>query len=216
MLRWGSEKIIQIRKVISVFLGILVFVLGASIVITILVFSYAYIVVPLLNKRDERLGKRPAVEVFMNENEISPSTITRFFDGKYLIFDQNTDLLWMYNPKKDFAIKAYRDGILGCELKINDDTEYRTSMSSAAGRAIVGGVLFGGVGAIIGGVTAKKKSNYLIHKITLTIYFDIEGLPYEEMEIFSDVRGSRETDSYYKDKYQSAMYWSKFIERYIS
>lgn len=59
------------------------------------------------------------------------------------------------------------DKILSCCLTDNQQTisitsgknDTRTSTSSAIGRALVGGVLMGGVGALAGATTAKKETN---------------------------------------------------------
>ena len=68
--------------------------------------------------------------------------------------------------------------ILSCSAEddykvIKGKTEYtsqtKASNGSAVGRAIVGGVLAGGAGAIIGGSTAKKETTTLVHQKDDTI-----------------------------------------------
>ena len=68
--------------------------------------------------------------------------------------------------------------ILSCTAEddykvIKGKTEYtsqtRASNGSTVGRAIVGGVLAGGAGAIIGGSTAKKETTTLVHQKDDTI-----------------------------------------------
>ncbi|MFU8692709.1 hypothetical protein ACNA6I_23125 (plasmid) [Rossellomorea sp. FS2] len=162
-------------------------------------------------------GKSENLDSFLGEHGIRVSRAERFLDGTHLIYDQSSDRLWLYKEKGQKYIGANRNCIICCEVNIDDETEHRTSLSSAAGRAVVGGVLLGGLGAIVGGVTARKKSNHLIHEVTLKIYYDIaEQEPFAvDIKTFSDGRGSQSTDGFYKDAYNKTMAWSKFIEGYM-
>lgn len=90
-----------------------------------------------------------------------------------------------YDIDKEIAIfeQAEKIVLLGNELSFSDilsctaeddykvirgKTEYtsqtKASNGSTVGRAIVGGVLAGGAGAIIGGSTAKKETTTLVHQ----------------------------------------------------
>ena len=57
------------------------------------------------------------------------------------------------------------------DFNINNEVSYKTSTStgSMVGRAIVGGVLSGGVGAVIGGTTAKQNTKSSITKYKINI-----------------------------------------------
>lgn len=57
--------------------------------------------------------------------------------------------------------------ILSCEIIEDGETAYRKS--SSIGRAIVGGVIAGGVGAIIGGFSGKERENKEIKYLDLRI-----------------------------------------------
>jgi hypothetical protein len=162
----------------------------------------------LSGKNDEN-----RLAIFKSNNNIKKYQLIRF-NREYLIYDYEKDGLWIYNPKKDFGF-IYKNSIFGCELKIDDNTEYRTSISSAAGRAVVGGLLLGGVGAIIGGVTGRKDARNLVHKVTLVLYFDSNNgyNGYKEIEVFSDVTGCKMDNSYFRNDYNRAMSWCKFIEQ---
>ena len=52
----------------------------------------------------------------------------------------------------------------------------KTSLGSALGRAVIGGALLGGVGALIGASTAKKKTEYK-SKTTITIFTNVLSEP---------------------------------------
>lgn len=60
--------------------------------------------------------------------------------------------------------------ILGCEFKNNTIAQTKKSTGSMVGRAVVGGALTGGVGAVIGGVTgsSKTKEKHVSSELLLT------------------------------------------------
>ena len=51
-----------------------------------------------------------------------------------------------------FSKKIPYADILGVDISENGNSVFQKSTSSAVGRALVGGVLLGGVGAVIGGI----------------------------------------------------------------
>ncbi len=70
-----------------------------------------------------------------------------------------TKKIWILGKAYDFK------DIIGCSLSDNSHIEKgkvtyetKTSTGSMLGRAVVGGVLTGGVGSVIGGATAKKNT----------------------------------------------------------
>ena len=74
------------------------------------------------------------------------------------------------------TIYDFKD-ILGCSLSDNfylekGEVEYKTKTStgSMVGRAVVGGMLTGGVGAIVGGATASKKTEVIPKSCDKTIH----------------------------------------------
>ena len=101
---------------------------------------------------------------------------TKNIDGSILIFAE-TRKIWIFGKVCNF------NEIIGCSIK--DDLQIekasvtyktKTSTSSMLGRAIVGGVLTGGIGALVGGATAKKKTvavpsgnDKTIHDFTVVI-----------------------------------------------
>lgn len=75
--------------------------------------------------------------------------------GLIAIDDQSKQIAFKQGPN---AIRKYHYAdIIGCEVVEDGETTYRKS--GALGRAIVGGIIAGGAGAIIGGVTAKGQEN---------------------------------------------------------
>lgn len=82
------------------------------------------------------------------------------------------------------------DQVIDVEYIVNEDTVASKSTLNTIGRAVVGGVLAGGVGAIVGGLSGKTKTESKISKIAVKVlirdidfpalnitYFDCKTLP---------------------------------------
>ena len=74
--------------------------------------------------------------------------------------------LWYCAAKKDANPPLFKfDEVLNYEL--TEDGE--TIIKGGLGRAVVGGALFGGVGAVVGGITGKKKGKQVVKSMRLRI-----------------------------------------------
>ena len=84
--------------------------------------------------------------------------------GGFIEFDDDRKKWLIPDKKKAPQIYSYGD-ILDCDLI--EDEESLTS--GGLGRAIAGGLLFGGAGAIVGGVTGKKKTKTIVRSMKIQI-----------------------------------------------
>lgn len=88
--------------------------------------------------------------------------------GLYLKIDDNNKT-WIVPMKKNYVERNVTvfnfDEIIDYEL-IEDG---ETITKGGLGRAVAGGVLLGGVGAIVGGVTGKKKSKTVVNQMYVRI-----------------------------------------------
>lgn len=75
--------------------------------------------------------------------------------------------------------------IIGAEIIENGESVTKVSRGSQIGRAVAGGVLLGGVGAVIGGLTAKTKSHEKIKSLVLEIIVSDMSNPIERMHIIN-------------------------------
>lgn len=110
-----------------------------------------------------------------------------------LIFAE-TKKAWIIGHAYDFK------DIIGCSLSDNSHIEKgtvtyetKTSTGSMLGRAVVGGVLTGGVGAVIGGATAKKNTvavpqgnDKMIHDYTVLVNINSLTTPIVRVRCGSD------------------------------
>lgn len=84
--------------------------------------------------------------------------------------------------------------VIEVELIQDNDIVSKVSSSSAISRAIVGGALAGGIGAVIGGNTAKSKSLNKLSRISFKFKINDMDNPYKEILIFSDKKGLSKTE----------------------
>ncbi|WP_369118163.1 hypothetical protein [Enterococcus thailandicus] len=82
------------------------------------------------------------------------------------IFNEKTKQ-WCFKKKKKVVYS--QDSLLSFEYK--EDDYSLTKGGASIGKAMVGGALFGGVGAVVGGVTGKKKTKDKVKSMQLVITF---------------------------------------------
>ncbi|MBR3933483.1 MAG: SHOCT domain-containing protein [Clostridia bacterium] len=87
-------------------------------------------------------------------------------NGKWFREDANLGVWYISTEKKpeNPTLFKYEDII---DYKLLEDGE--TTSSGGLGRALAGGALFGGVGAVVGGVTGQKKSKEVLKSMVLAI-----------------------------------------------
>ncbi len=121
------------------------------------------------------------------------------------------------NPSVEFETKIIPYSKILSSKIIEDGetiTNATTKTTSMAGRALVGGLLFGGVGAIIGGVTAKgtSKTRNTIKKLEIEIILDDPSYPVHRVH-FLDMDSGVDYDSFTgKQAREEICYWQILLE----
>ena len=121
--------------------------------------------------------------------------------GNYFAVDENARL-WMIGkgliPTFNNAMPYCYDDIIDFEL-LEDGSSI---VKGGVGRAIVGGVLFGGVGAIVGGATGKKKAKQICTSLSIKITINNMAHPVEYIKIITTE--TPKSSFVYKSSYQVA------------
>lgn len=101
-----------------------------------------------------------------NQTELTTFTSTKKI-GTFIEFDDN-QMKWLvpgfFGGKNHSKVYNYSDIV---DFELLEDEESITK--GGLGRAIVGGVLLGGVGAVVGGVTGGKKSKSICNSLKIKI-----------------------------------------------
>lgn len=127
-----------------------------------------------------KLASKNDIQTAINNNRKNKDLVSMFSTtnkiGNYIEFDEGKRL-WLvpdgFNGKKINPKVFSYDDIIDYELL--EDGESVTK--GGLGRAVVGGVLLGGVGAVVGGVTGKKKTKTLINSLKIKITVNNISIP---------------------------------------
>lgn len=106
--------------------------------------------------------------------------------------DESRELLCLVSRRGavlESRLVAYAD-VVSVELTEDGSSITKTSRSSQLGGAVVGGVLLGGVGAVVGGLTGSKKTSQKIKRVDLRVVIDDTKSPLHNV-CFQNVEGAR-------------------------
>jgi hypothetical protein len=117
-----------------------------------------------------------------------------------------------FNVKEDFSPSIYNfNEIVECSIKEDGDTVINTVNQSFINRAIAGGVLFGGIGAVVGGLSGEKIGYAKIYKSTLSIVVNDLNNPIYEIHFLNSKTLIDRDSEMYKDIYYEMNKWHKRI-----
>lgn len=138
----------------------------------ILAFVIGMIIVAIGSSKNAKQRKAKQ-DSFINEQEkegIVLSNKTNIENGVISI-DKGREKIVYIDDKGSSLIKkefSFAD-IISCELIKDGQTIYKKSATRTIGGAIVGGVISGGVGAIIGGLSGSSKEKEKVNSIDIKI-----------------------------------------------
>ncbi len=134
--------------------------------LTVVVFAtekgYAASSAELAKKREERLIRKQEKRDSLVEKFPNPTMIIEYNWDKYVIIDETAARI-MLNENiysfKDILDFSLSDNQTVVQHHTSGTAKTKTSTGSMIGRAVVGGVLTGGIGAVVGAATAKKTTD---------------------------------------------------------
>lgn len=190
-------------------LGFLVFILmtiGVLLIIGFFILSPFMIVYNnrLKNKKNKEVASN-AIKTLESANKdyrFRNSKLFEFDPKKYILVSEQGDIL-LYPNQRTFSILDVNS------FKLNVDGATQGGLGSAA----VGGLLFGGAGAIVGAISANKGK---IKKISVVFHIDDFNSPMEEFLVF---QGEMQESSKYhleiKDKLNTLFATLELVEKKI-
>lgn len=170
--------------------------------------------------REKEIKKKLEKEHFVTSFEISKDNGIKIdTENKQLCLIINKYKLKSFsaNPSVKFETKLIPYSHVLSSKIIEDGetiTNASTKTTSMAGRALVGGLLFGGVGAIIGGVTAKSssKSKNTLKKLELEMIIDDPSYPVHRINFFNMDSGVESGSLVGKHAREEVCYWQLLLE----
>jgi hypothetical protein len=127
--------------------------------------------------------------------EIADFNPTKVIDS-FVAFDDEKELIAI-SPKLRARIYEYSHII---DFELLEDGE--TITSGGLGRALAGGLLFGGTGAIVGGITGKRKNKESINRLSIKINFNNIEKPNDYINFI--YKKTKKDSIEYKDAYNKA------------
>lgn len=160
-------------------------------VILIFAVMMIFVYIGSSNKAKERKERQDAFIKEQENDGVNLSNKTNIENG-IIAIDKNREKIVYINDKGNALVKkefSFSD-IISCELIKDGETIYKKSATRTIGGAIVGGVISGGVGAIIGGLSGSSKEKEKINSIDIKITLrDIDNPNF--MFKFFEYRGTR-------------------------
>jgi hypothetical protein len=116
------------------------------------------------------------------------------------------------SAQASLKVILYKD-IFACELHENGNTITETSRANQLGGALVGGILFSGAGAIIGGLSGKTKTTGTVETIELRLIINDAEKPVHDISFLSSEldKGGIIGKGLYKNIMREARYWHGLI-----
>ena len=152
------------------------------------------------------------IDNYFMPDELTPSLGARLNQNFAIGFD-NTNKKICFFDKADKSYIFDYSKILQCELDIDGETVSKQSTSSTVGRAVLGGILTGGVGAIIGGTTGKRTSKETIKSMDLKIIVNDTTTPIFKINFFTGK--AKKGTLVYKTKYAEIEKWHAIVSGLI-
>lgn len=102
--------------------------------------------------------------------------------------------------------------LLEVEILENGESLTKTSRSSQIGGALLGGLMLGGVGAIIGGLSGTQKHKHKVKNIALKLLVNDTDNPLILINVYSSPEGVDKGGSYYKAFSERAREWFSLLK----
>ncbi len=186
----------------------------------ILLCAYSFSV--FIEKKKEKNKQQIAIENAMLENYMQQNSD---FSGaqKLIGSDYKTGLAVNEKDKKIFLVKKGSQGVisfrvfsyknlLSVEIFEDGETVTSTVRSSQIGGALIGGLVLGGAGAIIGGLSGKTKTSGEVEKIVLRLVVNHTKYPLHEIYFLNSENGNSKKTEFYQYAMQQARHWHSLIE----
>jgi hypothetical protein len=116
------------------------------------------------------------------------------------------------SAQASLKVILYKD-IFACELYENGNTITETSRANQLGGVLVGGILLGGAGAIIGGLSGKTKTTGTVETVELRLIINDAEKPVHDISFLSSEldKGGIIEKGLYKNIMREARYWHGLI-----
>jgi hypothetical protein len=145
---------------------------------------------------------------FNVSDEVAPQ-LSFNADNWYIAIDENSKSLIFINKIFEKKIIHFNE-IVDSEIIMDGSTYYKSSTSGTAVRGLVGGLLLGGVGAIIGGTTGKKSAVEKVERIDIKLTLDSLSSPVLKLCFWN--LETKKTSDFYKSATEVVEKWAGIFD----
>lgn len=132
-----------------------------------------------------------------------------------IAIDENQEKFCLLNfiaQGTSYDVLSYKD-LLSTELVVDGNSITKTSTSSSLGRALLGGLVLGGLGAIIGGLSGKTKTADEVNRVDLVLIVNDRKNPIHTI-CFQNFK-TNEDSLFHKQTMAKARHWHGLLESFI-
>jgi hypothetical protein len=198
------------------------------VIIGIVVFLIAFAAIFSDNKSLEKSYKNKlAIQNIQSSNVFIPTKSYISKNNKSGIeINENDKLIRIFylDQNEEIQSKIYPfSDLIESEVKIDNQSVLKTSRSSQLVGAAVGGVIAGGVGAIIGGLSGDKIKNEYIKNIDLCVKVNDFNTPLFKINFLSNVnevgienkKGFKKNEKLVQEALRDVEYWHSILNLII-
>lgn len=201
--------------IISAFIFFLLTKAGIPFKASLIIISIIAISLLVYFMKSRNKGKKKIMQYFSKMSGFNPSR--KYFNKQYgnsgIAYDKKRNSIALVQREDEDIIGDkynYKD-LLSAEVCVDGNTITKTSRSSQIGRAILGGITFGPIGAVIGGLSGKKKTEDTVSRVDLQVVVNDENHP-RYIVNFMVGKTPKKYAKYYINK---AKDWKSLIETLI-
>ncbi len=143
-------------------------------------------------------------------DDFSPTQQVMGDDGNTgLAIDEKKQKVALIKILGGALVVDYKD-VISCEIFEDGSTITKTIRSSQIGGALVGGIALGGVGAIIGGLSGKTKTDNKVKRVDLRLIINNTASPLHDI-VFMNFECDKNT-MVYQTAIKNARHWHGLME----
>ena len=185
---------------------------GLIVAVIFALMAVAYVVLHIYVAIHETFFKKSGFQKFIKDQGFKNYEAFRLEDGSYIVNDYDRGRIWIYNG--NYSYQSWNN-IRAVQLRVDDSTVFRTSVANTLGRAALGGIIAGGVGAVVGGLTGNRTGAKMVHRIDLIIAYNSSNTPYHKITFLDRRNGVDIFSDDFRDAEEQALYWSNLIGSYL-
>jgi len=161
-----------------------------------------------VKNKNEKINKLHEMQMAVKDFTISQKFTSPEINSSILLDEEQKKVCFIFADTNTTEVYNYNE-ILESEILEDGKTVTSTSTSSQIGRAVLGGVIAGGAGAIIGGLGGKQTSDQEIYKIDLKVIVNNTKNPLKIINFLvadvNDLNGKATPIKKDEPKYKSAI-----------